>query len=230
MENAPVQPQRSPWFYVLLGCGGLAALLCMGSLIVVFFFGKQVKNMTEGVNDPQERQKNAIEQLGALPEGYSVLASVSFFGMMKTTVLSDQPPLADGGIAPGGRTFNYFRIMANEQNKQTRAFFEGDDPEGAGLRERGIQFDAKAVIKRGELNVEGRKLRYVVSRGRMQGQESALTNAVLFDCPDDALRIAMWSQADPAPDVAPEKVDLTQTVADEAELARLLKPINPCGR
>jgi hypothetical protein len=150
--------------------------------------------------------------------------------MMKTTVLSDHPPLADGGLTPGGRTFNYFRIMANEQNKQTRAFFEGADPEGEGLRRGGIQFDAKAVIKRGELNVDGRKLRYVVSRGRMQGQAPGLTNAVLFDCPDEALRIGMWSQEDPAPDVVPEKLALSDTVADEAQLARLLKPVNPCGR
>ena len=64
----------------------------------------------------------------------------------------------------------------------------------------------------------------------MQGQAPGLTNAVLFDCPDEALRIGMWSQEDPAPDVVPEKLALSDTVADEAQLARLLKPVNPCGR
>ena len=204
-------------------------MLCLGGAIFVFFVGKQVKNIAEGVTDPQERQKNAVEQLGALPDGYSVVRSMSVFGALKTTVLTDQPLLGDGGFPSGGRVFNYLRIMANEQNAQTRAFFDGSDPDGAAIQQ-GIKFDPKAVIKRGQLNVEGRKLFYVVTRGRMEGQDLGLTNAVMFACPDDALRIGLWTQADPSPDVAPEKLELSGTVADEAQLARFLKPINPCGR
>ena len=34
METASPK-QRSPWLYVLLGCGGLAGLICLGSMIVL---------------------------------------------------------------------------------------------------------------------------------------------------------------------------------------------------
>ena len=205
-------------------------MLCLLGSISVFFVGKQVKNMSDGVTDPEERKKNALEQLGGLPEGYSVVASVSFFGAMKTTVLSDQAPLPDGGLAMGGRAFHYYRVMANEQNASTRAFFEGKPSENAGIQQGGIHFDPQAVIKRGELNVEGRRLLYVVARGPLEGRQSGLINAVLFACPDDALRVGLWSQVDPSPDAPAEKVNLEGTVADEAQLARFLKPVNPCGR
>lgn len=229
MDNAPPR-QRSPWFYVLLGCGGLAAFMCILGSIFVFVLGKQVKDMSSGMSDPDERRKNAIEQLGAMPEGYHVVASLSVFGVMKTTVLTDQAPLADGGFLEGGRTFNYFRAIANEQAERTKAFFDGRDPSGEGLREGGVGFDPQTIIKRGELKVEGRKVLYVVMRGRVQGREAGLTNAVMFICPDTALRFGLWNQDDPSPEVEAEKLGLEGTVADEAEVARFLKPINPCGR
>jgi hypothetical protein len=230
MDNAPAHRQRSPWFYVLIGCGGLAGLICLAGSIFVFFVGKQVKSLSDGVSDPAERQKNAVEQLGGLPEGYHVLASVSVFGVMRTTVLSDQPPSPDGGLAVGGRVFTYMRVMANEQNAQTRAFFDGTASEGAGVGG-GLRLDPKSVFKRGELKIDGRGLRYALMRSDGDGpQPTSLGNAVLFECPDDALRVGVWSQADPTPDAETGALDLAGTVADEAQLAKFLKPINPCGR
>ena len=68
MDNAPVPRQRSPWFYVLLGCGGLAGLMCLGLGGSGLYCAKQVSDINQGVTDPRERQKNAEEQLGAVPE------------------------------------------------------------------------------------------------------------------------------------------------------------------
>lgn len=225
--------QRSPWFYVLLGCGGLAGLMCLGGAIFVFFVGKQVKNIADGVNDPSARSKNAIEQLGALPDGYTPVASMALpFNVLKLTVLSDQPLLPDGGPQPGGRVFAYYRVMATEQNKSSKDFFTGKSEDTTALKSGGVNIDASSIIKRGELTVGGRKVYYVASRGRsaLGGGDQGLNNSFLFDCPDDALRIGVWSQGDPAPDKKVEELDLGGTVADEAELAKLIKPVNPCGK
>lgn len=234
MDNAPAQRQRSPWFYVLLGCGGLAGLLCLGGAIAVLFVGKQVKNMSEGVTDPDARAKNALEQLGALPDGYTVAASLSLFGAFKLTVLSDQPLLADGGVPADGRVFAYYRIMANEQNQASKDFFAGKSQDDSALKQGGVKIDARSIIKRGELSVDGRKLYYVVARGRLDvaggGGGDRLNNTVLFDCPDAALRVGVWSQLDPDPAKAADALDLAGTVGDEAQLARFIKPVNPCGK
>lgn len=237
MESpSPVAKQRSPWVYVLLGCGGLAGLICLGTAIVLFGVGKAVKDVADGVNDPKERQANAIKQLGALPEGYSVVASLSIFGLMQTTMLTDREPLADGGFAMtgDGHTFTYFRVASNENNQKARDFFDGKDTDPRTLAQSGINIDAKDIVKRGKLTVEGRKYTWVASRGRLDtgagGSADGLNNAILFECGSDALQVGIWSQPDPDPKKAAEELDLAGTVADEAQLARFLKPMNPCGK
>jgi hypothetical protein len=236
MDNAPVPRQRSPWFYVLLGCGGLAGLMCLGLGGSGLYCAKQVSDISQGVTDPRERQKNALEQLGALPEGYSVVASFSLpMGLMKQTMLSDRPLLPDGGVPVGGRQFTYLRVMANERNKRDRAFLDGSDPQGTGLGEGGLlRLDPKTVIRRGQLQVDGRKLSYLVARLGEAGVAGipmqAFASIISFDCPDEVLRVGYWTQQDPAPEVKPEALVLEGTVADEAQLAGFLKPMNPCGR
>lgn len=234
--ETPAPKQRSPWLYVLLGCGGLAGLICLGTMIVVGLGVKAVKDVGDGMSDPEERQKNALKQLGGIPEGYSVVASLSVF-VMQTTILTDREMLPDGGFVLGdGHTFSYFRIMANDNNKRARDFLQGKDTDPAALTKNGINIDAKDIVKRGQLTIDGRKLSYVASRGRLEGQgkngapEAGLNNAILFECPGEQLQVGVWSQLDPAPDKSAEELDLAGTVADEAQLAKFLKPMNPCGR
>lgn len=235
METPSAPKQRSPWLYVLLGCGGLAGLICLGSMIFLFVVGKAVKDVGEGVTDPAERHKNALKQLGAIPEGYMVVASVSVF-VMQTTVLTDREMLADGGFNLGdGHTFTYFRVMANDNNKKARDFLTGKETDATALSQSGINIDAKDIVKRGQLNIDGRKFSYVASRGRLDTKargapESGLSNAILFECPGEQLQVGVWSQLDPSPEKSAEELDLAGTVADEAQLVRFLKPMNPCGR
>ncbi len=235
-QPAAPSKQRSPWVYVLLGCGGLAGLICLGFGAATFFVGKAVKDMGDGVSDPGERQQNAVKQLGAIPPGYNVVASLSLFGLMQTTVLTDQPMLADGGFepAPDGKTFTYFRIAANENNKRSKDFLTGKETDAAALGQSGINIDSGNVVKRGQLAIDGRKYFYVVSRGRLDtGAARAadgLNNAVLFDCGTDALHVGIWSQVDPSPEAAADALDLSGTVADEEVLAAFLKPMQPCGK
>lgn len=238
METPQAAPkQRSPWLYVLLGCGGLAGLICLGSAIVVGLGVKAVKDVGDGVSDPEQRTKNAIQQLGALPEGYSVVASLSVF-VMQTTILTDREMLPDGGFVLGdGHTFSYFRIMANENNKRARDFLTGKETDSTALAQNGINIDPKDIVKRGTLTIDGRKYSYVASRGRLQTRnqndgapEPGLNNAILFECPGEQLQVGVWSQLDPAPEKSAEELDLAGTVADEAQLVKFLKPMNPCGK
>ncbi|MFZ5438876.1 MAG: hypothetical protein ACOZQL_02645 [Myxococcota bacterium] len=236
METAP-KPQRSPWFYVLLGCGGLAGLICLGGALVVGGIAKMGKDLSDGVVNTEEKLANAKKQLGTLPEGYSVVVSLKVPFLMQTTVLTDRPPLEDGGfgLSENAHTFAYFKVISNENTRKARDFFSGKDTSPETLARSGISIDTKDIIKRGQLTVEGRKLSWVASRGRMdtggEGSVEGLNNAILFECPgDDDLQVGVWSQRDPAPEKAAEQLELAGTVADEAELARFLKQMNPCGR
>lgn len=236
METAP-KPQRSPWFYVLLGCGGLAGLICLGGALVVGGIVKMGKDIADGVVNPEERQLNAKKQLGSIPAGYTVVASLKIPLLMQTTVLTDRPALPDGGFGTieNAHTFSYFKVIANENTRRAKDFFSGKDTDPQTLAQSGINLDAKDLVKRGQLTVDGRKFAWVASRGRVdtggEGTAEGLNNAILFECPgEDELQVGVWSQRDPAPEKAPEELELAGTVADEAELARFLKQMNPCGK
>lgn len=231
---SPATKQRSPWFYVLLGCGGLAALMCLGGMVALLGVGKFFKDVGEGVTDPQERQRNAVKQLGALPEGYAVMASMNLL-VMQTTLLTDAPALPDGGFEVGEKShsFAYIRVMANDNNKKARDFLTGKESDPQALSQSGVNIAPGDVVKRGTLTLDGRTFAWVAARGVMgdgAGKRPGLNTNVLFDCPGDALHLGIWSQADPAPEKKNEELELAGTVADEAELARFLKPMNPCGR
>lgn len=234
MEQAGPK-QRSPWLYVLLGCGGFAALTCLGFAIFFGFVAKKTSDMVAGVTDPKAREENAKKMLGELPAGYHPAMSMSVFGLVDTALLTDRPVLPDGGIEIGDRVFTYLRVMANEDNKRTKNFFISGEGDVNNLRSNGVNIDTHDVIKRGNLTVDGRRIYYVAARGQFGGMgnqaaEDGLNAAVLFDCQGDQLNIGVWSMRDPAPGKPAGELDLTGTVCDEAELAKFLKPMNPCGR
>jgi len=229
----PAPKQRSPWVYVLLGCAGFAGLTCLGIFATCGYVAKKGNDMIQGVTDPKQREENARRSLGGIPEGYYVAASLSVFGMMETTMLTDVPPLADGGFAIDKRSFMFFHVMGTEQNKRTKAFFTSDSNDTAALRQSGINMDAKDIIKRGQLTVDSRKFYYVVTRGRLDTggmSVEGLNNAIYFECPGDALNIGVWSQRDDQPDKKIDELNLTGTVADELAIAKFVKPMDPCGK
>jgi len=242
MEPSPQavqKPQRSPWLYVLLGCGGFALLSCLGVGAFFAFVYKKGADMVAGVTDPKQREDNARKMLGSIPEGYYPAASLSFFGMVDMALLVDSPPLSDGGFdltRDEGREFIYYRVMASEQNKASKAFFTSDTTDTSALARQNIRIDASAIAKRGSFTLETRKFYYVASRGSVafgngqQAQRQGLNTAVLFDCPGEQLHVGVWTQRDPDPSKSVQELDLTGTVADEAELKKFLSPIDPCGR
>lgn len=248
META--QKQRPAWLYVLIGCGSAAGLVCLVGALAAGYCAKSVNDLGKGVTDPAVRQENALKQLGALPDGYNVAMSASMF--ISVTMLTNAGALEDGGFSMDATTRNFMfqRVPSNDNNKPVRDFLSGKDTDSTAARNVNLQIDREQIVKRGSLTIDGRKFHYVASRAmgdvRMTqdnqqiegrnvkhtglGVEQLLNNAVLFDCPGDVLYVGVWSQADPAPDKTKEELELAGTVADEAELARFLKPMNPCGR
>lgn len=239
MEEPQKKP-KSPWFYVLLGCLGLGVVLVLFCVVSGAYGVKKIGDVGKGITDPATRQQNAVRMLGALPEGYTPLATLSMFGMMDMAQLVDAPLLADGGVGEYSRQFVYLRVMGNENNKKTKAFFTGNEPpDASALRQSGVNLDVKDVIKKGNLVVDGRKIYYVASRGSFSAGNSprsavaeGLQTTVLFDCPSggDELRMGVWMMKDPAPQTAAAELDVTGTVADEAKLSGFLKPMDPCGK
>ncbi len=237
MESASPAPkrQRSPWFYVLLGCGGFALLTCLGVVGAAGACGLKLKDIGEGVTDPAKRQEKAKEMLGELPAGYYAGPAVGL-GIVDMLVLTDAPPDEDGGINEGEHVFQYRRLFANDQNELTKQFFAKEDGDPAVLEPHGIRLNPEAIVKRGSLSVSGRALKYVAVRGsggsgfKRASDQNGLATLILFDCADKALHLGLWAQRTAQPGVAKEALDLSGTVADEAELARFLKPMNPCGK
>ena len=239
MEEPQKKP-KSPWFYVLLGCLGLGGVLVIFCLASGAYVVKKGSDTVKGITDPQTRQENAVRMLGTMPEGYFPRATLSMFGMLDMADLIDAPPLADGGFAQHTRQFVYVRVMSNENNKRTRAFFTSQEAtDDAALRQSGLNLEVKDVIKKGNLVVDGRKIYYVASRGTLNtgsgpnaSTSEGLQTSLLFDCPNggDELRMGVWMMMDPSPQTPAAELDLTGTVADEAKLAAFLKPVDPCGK
>ncbi|PZR08888.1 MAG: hypothetical protein DI536_23650 [Archangium gephyra] len=230
-ESGP--KQRPAWLYVLLGCGGAAGLVCLIGALAMGYCAKSVNDLNKGVTDPEVRKENALKQLGAIPEGYTVVMSASMF-VAQVTVLTDAAMLDDGGFQLEGKThsFMYQRVMANENNKAIREFLQGKTTDEKSALQLNLRVNPASVVKRGSLTVDGRKFAYIASRSGPENGEpqDVLNTTVLFECPGDVLHVGVWTQMDPEPDKANEALDLAGTVADEAELARFLKPMNPCGR
>jgi hypothetical protein len=161
-------------------------------------------------------------------------------------VLTTGEELPDGGVEPGDRLFIYYRQMGSPENESAKSFLRTGDGEPGNLLNLGVPLGPEQVLKRGTIVVDGRKLAYVAYRGTFgtrqvrfdrpqrggEPEEVApgLNVALLFECPGDALHAGMWAMKDPSPQTPATELDLTGTVADEAVLARFMKPMNPCGR
>lgn len=232
--------QRSPWFYALLGCLALAGLICLGFTALGFGVFKFGRSITQGAADPTVRRENAIKQLGAVPEGYQVALSVSVMGFTEMTYLTTRAPLEDGGFGeagPGDRIFGYLKLPTNESSAQAKASFA--DPKVAvddfseQLARAGVNVRLTEELKRGALELEGRTLRWVAGRGVSAGPAgggTALVTLVLFDCASDAMQVGMWQQGDAHPELPGSELELAGTIADEAELSRFLRQIDPCRK
>lgn len=235
--NAPVKKQRSPLFYVAIGCGGLMALILVGFAIAGLLLVRAGKGFVDGMTDPTQKAANVQKMLGTAPVGYYPVVTMSVPLFMDMALLGDREPLADGGIPDFDKGFMYFRIIANEQSNKAKDFFDGKDSDTSALKGSGVNVDAKDILRRGVLKTgNGTTVKYVATRGTMdtQGQrqqeaKSGLNTVMYFECPGDtAVRMGVWMMKDLDPDLPTDQLQLEGTVADEGQIVGFIKPLTPC--
>ena len=245
--NAPVKKQRSPLFYIAIGCGGLLVLMMIFGLIALVAAVRCGQKMAAGITDPSAKAENVKKMLGATPVGYFPVLTFSIPMMMEMALLGDKAPPEDGGFGDFERGFMYFRVIATEQSAHAQDFFDGKSSDTSALRSSGVNVDAKDVLKRGTTKTSGGTVvKYVVTRGTMEMQggqrrrrgddgmnaKPGLNTLMFFVCPDDtsAVRVGVWMMPDPSAETPADKLDLTGTVGDEEEIATFLRPLTPCGK
>ncbi len=237
--NAPPKKQRSPLFYVAIGCGGLMALILIGFAVAGLLLVRAGKGFVDGMTDPTQKAANVQKMLGVAPVGYFPIMTLSIPLMMDIALLGDQEPLPDGGTADFDRGFMYFRVIANEQSNRAKDFFDGKDSDTSALKGSGVNVDAKDILRRGALKTaNGTSVKYVATRGTMdtQGQHKqeskpGLNTVMFFECPGDtAVRLGVWMMKDPDPELPVNQLQLEGTVADESQIAGFIKPLTPCGK
>ncbi|MBS1148871.1 MAG: hypothetical protein H6Q89_569 [Myxococcaceae bacterium] len=237
--NAPVKQQRSPLFYVAIGCGGLMALILVGFAVAGLLLVRAGKGLVEGMTDPKQKAANVQKMLGTAPAGYYPVVTMSVPLFMDMALLGDKEPLEDGGFADFDKGFMYFRIIANEQSNKAKDFFDGKDSDTSALKGSGVNVDAKDILRRGALKTSnGTNVKYVATRGTMdtQGQrreeqKSGLNTVMYFECPGDtAVRMGVWMMRDLDPSLPTDQLKLEGTVADEAEIVGFIQPLTPCGK
>ncbi|MBK7861629.1 MAG: hypothetical protein IPJ65_24035 [Archangiaceae bacterium] len=227
-----VQKKRSPWVYVGLGCAGGLVLLCGLGVLIVGGLVKVGKDWADDMADPSRREskarKQAVATLGAVPEGYSAAFSFGFPMVFEMLVFVDAPLLPDGGAPAFTRLLTYWRFMETERTREMKQFFE--NPDAGSFQNENLLIDTKAELGRGTFTHQNRKVSWIANRGtvRMQGQydmEDGLVTTLYFECPGDQVHIATWQMKEPK-----DTDDLAGTVADPAQMQKLLSPLNPCGK
>ncbi len=234
--DQPAQ-KRSPWVYVGCGCGALVLLSILGVVLVGYVIKDKVEGFTADMKDPAARTARAKQILNAqaLPPGYFASISVSVPMVMDMALLSDKAPDASGEIKGfDKRGFLYFKVISPDKDRdKLRDYFEGKSDDAGSLKKATVNMDVRETLKRGALDLAGKKLLYVANRGDTdtgQGKAKGLQTMMLFDCStDQKMRVGIWFGEDPSPTAPAKDLDLKGTVADEASMRAFVSNFDPCG-
>jgi hypothetical protein len=230
-----VQKKRSPWVYVGIGCAAAIVLSCGGIFIAGVVGVNALKGWGEELADPAKREnkarREAMATLGGIPEGYSAALSFGFPMVFDMLLFVDAPLLPDGGVPNFDRQFIFMRFIETDRTAEMKAFFENAD--GGTFKSDNLQIDSKEELGRGNFTHLNRKVLWVAMKGRVrtQGQfdkdEESIITTMLFDCPDNGqVRIGTWQMREPEGGYQGP----AGTVADQAEMQKLLSPLAPCGK
>jgi hypothetical protein len=242
----PLAKQTSPWVYVGVGCGLIVLFGLIAIVGFTFLAYRQGKQMVDSFKDPKAREAKTREVLPYtnLPAGYYAGGAMSIPFLMDFAVFTDREPTMgqapdQGNFQDRSFIFMNMRHLRNNREKMER-YLRGQAPapEDSAWSQSNVNFHAKKVIGRGELQIGGKTVLYQASQGEIshkQGVASGVSvtqmkegivTMVLPECADDRLRFGIW--IGPAADAGKPAPDYTGTPADPAALQEFLGHFQLC--
>lgn len=238
--NRPARQKTSPWAYIGCGCGVLVALI-LASVVGLTVIGyRKGKEFEESFKDPVKREAKTREVLhyDRLPAGYYPMGAFSIPMMMDMAILSDKepPPGADqrhgGGFEDHGFVYMVLRDWMGKRG-ELQAYMEGRGKRPDWMKKSDVDLETQEVLGRGHVEVDGRQVLYVASRGEVQrrGRRSkGLVTLLSVDCPaDKRLRLGIWFGPDPGAGEPADSVDLAGSNADPKAIQEFASHFHLCG-
>ncbi|HEY4596541.1 MAG TPA: hypothetical protein VIJ02_09100, partial [Thermoanaerobaculia bacterium] len=177
----PQSKQTSPWVYIGVGCGVAVLLALAGIVGFTFLVYRQGKEMAEGFKDPKVREAKTRQILPyeSLPAGYYAGGAMSIPFLMDFAVLTDQEPAAGEKPDQGNyheRSFIFMNMRHLRDNREKMERYlrgEAPAPEDSAWSKSNVNFDAKKVIRRGQIEVGGQTVLYQASQGEITHKDGA---------------------------------------------------------
>jgi hypothetical protein len=225
---------RSPWFYILAGCGGLLVLGGIAIAVFAFLGWRWAQDFQATMKDPDRRAAAVMERLGAttLPDGWRPGVAIDAplgLGEFALLTTGDAVP-AGNDFDLGDRGFLFVRAPGGRIEEARERFERGGDLTGA-LESPGANFDVDREIARGTFETRGGLVLWLSGAGstRFQGEaREGLTTVGLLDCDaDEKSRYVIWFGGDVVGDPE-DPVARVGTIADPDVLRSFLGHFRLC--
>jgi len=243
------QPKKtSPWVYLGVGCGVAVLLGLIAISGFTYLVYRKGKEMAESFKDPKTREAKTRQVLPytTLPAGYYPGGAMSIPFLMDFAVFTDREPANDQAPDQGNfqeRSFIFMNMRHLRDNREKMERYlrgEAPAPEDSAWSKSNVNFDAKKVIRRGQIEVGGQTVLYQASQGEITHKEGGtggvgvsekkdgIVTMVLPECADDRLRFGIWIGPPPAGAADNPQADYTGTPADPAALQEFLGHFRLC--
>ncbi len=170
--NRPRSSSSSTLGWLGCGCGALVAVALAAIVGMTWFGYRKGKEIERTFNDPEARTEATRKVLPwrELPEGYHPAGAITIPMLMEMAILSDHEP--EPGEAGHGEAFEDHGLVFMSFNswisdeKELLSWLRGELKETPKwMRRSDAKIDPKDVLKRGSVEVGGKTVVYVVTRG-----------------------------------------------------------------